>query len=337
MAGEGFIIFLLFVGFAIMLIAKAQANKNKKEKREKHKYRPYRPINVDQDQKMGHEQSVQSPGTRGIYQTRYSYSDTQNDQQRRQPNKRTETRPRERAAYASADEYYREGMFDQAKDEYLKTGRIFGAAKSLAAKGVEYHEEAIDLIQRYAPEREEEMVRNLSRYFFDSGDIEAAGSILHRYGLENEAAAVLATINKNYADLYGGETVEVSPIFETEHDDEDVFVQTQQSLEELESLTQEVSSIGEPEESFTKMEEETIREDKELKRKRPAPQKLKIATSKLEGRCSVCMSSIEAGESFVRCPFCEVPSHYSHIIEWIKVKPQCPNCRRKLTAGMFTY
>ncbi len=337
MAGEGFIIFLLFVGFAIMLIAKAQANKNKKEKREKQKYKPYRPIKMDQNQYRGQEQSVQSPGTSGIYQTSYSYSDTQNDEQRR-GSQRTETRPRERAAYASADEYYREGMFDQAKDEYLKTGRIFGAAKSLAAKGVEYHEEAIDLIQRYAPEREDEMVRNLSRYFFDSGDIEAAGSILYRYGLENEAAAVLATINKTYGDLYGGETVEVSPIYETELDDEEGFEQTQQSLEELESLSQEVSSIGEPEEPFAKMEDETRRDDKEeLKRKRPVPQKLKIATSKLEGRCSVCMSSIEAGESFVRCPFCEVPSHYSHIIEWIKVKPQCPNCRRKLTAGMFTY
>ncbi|MCG3217209.1 MAG: E3 ubiquitin protein ligase, partial [Candidatus Heimdallarchaeota archaeon] len=98
----------------------------------------------------------------------------------------------------------------------------------------------------------------------------------------------------------------------------------QKSLEELEVISSEIIE-----------EEAVIVEEEKIDFRSRGPQPLKVATTDLEDRCSVCMSPIKAGQSFVRCPFCEAPSHFSHIVEWIKVKPQCPNCRKKLVARMF--
>jgi len=214
-------------------------------------------------------------------------------------------------------------MYDRAKEEYLKTGRVFGAAKSIAAKGSEFVPDSIEIISRYAPEREEEMVRNLSRYFYDSGETEISAYILFEKGLEEEADAVLATIGKSVSDITPSGVVEVSTI------DQPIIIQEvddQRSLEELEEIAAEVKE----EEKEIEVETKSF-----PKSKLPATQPMKVATSDLDERCSVCMSPIKAGESFIRCPFCEIPSHYAHIVEWIKVKPKCPNCRKKLVSRMF--
>jgi predicted RNA-binding Zn-ribbon protein involved in translation (DUF1610 family) len=47
-------------------------------------------------------------------------------------------------------------------------------------------------------------------------------------------------------------------------------------------------------------------------------------------RCSVCLGDIASGDQFVKCPNCGVLSHRNHMLEWIKVKGYCPNCRQKL-------
>ena len=53
------------------------------------------------------------------------------------------------------------------------------------------------------------MVRNLSRYFFDSGETEISAMILFEKNLTDEADAVLATIGKSIDDITPGDTVEV--------------------------------------------------------------------------------------------------------------------------------
>jgi hypothetical protein len=275
------------------------------------------------------KQKKQAPKKRYKPYQPYGQQETTVQTSPRVPSPRQTTPPSQsesRAAYASADEFFRAGMYDRAKEEYLKTGRVFGAAKSIAAKGREFIPDALQIISRYAPEREEEMVRNLSRYFFDSGETEISALILSESDLKEEADAVLATIGKTIDDIALGETVEVSSIEPVTSDEE--MAETQKSLEELEIIAAETKDA--------EIQEEIIIKEKEVSAKQEIiTQPLKIATSTLEERCSVCMSHIKAGESFVRCPHCDIPSHYAHIVEWIKVKPQCPNCRKKLVAKMF--
>ncbi len=300
----GLLIFLVFIAISLIVAARAAVKSKKKKNAPKKRYKPYQPSGQTQFSRTGvtpYEST--SPGDRSDYSESIE-SDS-------------------RAAYASADEYFRAGMFDRAKEEYLKTGRVFGAAKSIAAKGREFVPDSIQIISRYAPEREEEMVRNLSRYFYDSGETEISAYILFEKGLEEEADAVLATIGKSVADITPSDVVEVGTI------DQSIVIQEVEekvSLEELEEIAAEVKE----EEEETEVEAKPIPASKS-----PVTQPLKIATSDLDERCSVCMSPIKAGESFVRCPFCEIPSHFAHIVEWIKVKPQCPNCRKKLVSRMF--
>lgn len=298
----GLVLFLVFIAISLIVAARAAVKSKKKKSVPKKRYKPYQP-------------QAQHFGGSSPSQQVYTYSAKQNAN--------SKEIPESRAAYASADEYFRAGMYDRAKEEYLKTGRVFGAAKSIAAKGREFVPDSIEIISRYAPEREEEMVRNLSRYFYDSGETEISAYILFEKGLEEEADAVLATIGKSVSDITPSGVVEVSTI------DQPIVIQEvddQRSLEELEEIAAEV-----------KEEEKEIEVEAKPfpKSKLPATQPMKVATSDLDERCSVCMSPIKAGESFIRCPFCEIPSHYAHIVEWIKVKPQCPNCRKKLVSRMF--
>ena len=298
----GLLIFLIFIALSLIVAARAGIKSKQKKQAPKKRYKPYQPYGQQ-------ESTVQT--TTGATITRPTTPPSQSES---------------RAAYASADEFFRAGMYDRAKEEYLKTGRVFGAAKSIAAKGREFIPDSLQIISRYAPEREEEMVRNLSRYFFDSGETEISALILSESDLKEEADAVLATIGKTIDDITLGETVEVSSIEPITSEEE--MAETQKSLEELEVIAAETKEA--------ELQEEIIIKEKEVAVKQEIKtQPLKIATSTLEERCSVCMSHIKAGESFVRCPHCDIPSHYAHIVEWIKVKPQCPNYRKKLVAKMF--
>ena len=300
----GLLIFLVFLAISVIVIARAVVKNKKKKEAPKRRYKPYQPATDSHLARSG--APINQPPS-PVESIRY------------------ESMEDSRAAYASADEYFRAGMFDRAKEEYLKTGRVFGAAKSVAAKGREFVPDSIQIISRYAPEREEEMVRNLSRYFYDSGETEISAYILFEKGLEEEADAVLATIGKSVEDIAPSGVVEVAAI------DQSTELEEEKTLEELEEIAAETVELQEGETEDKEEEIKTV----VIKERLPKTQTLKSATAELDERCSVCMSPIKAGESFVRCPFCEVPSHYAHIVEWIKVKPQCPNCRKKLVARMF--
>ncbi len=315
------VIFLIFVAVALIIAARTAIKSQKKQRAPKRMYRPYIPVsppNQQQSSTRSTSPTITTPPRR---------------QQRPVARPSTSSsKSQSRADYASADEYFRAGLYDRAKDEYLKTGRIFGAAKSIAAKGKDSTQDAIAIISRYAPEREDEMVRNLSRYFFDSGDIEVSALILFEYGKRDEAEAVLAAIGKTLDDITEEKVVEVSqiPPSSTSSVDE---LSTSQTFDELSKIVDESKSFEVDTDKVVKVEKFDV--DTKTKKKVKARQSLKVATSDLDERCSVCMSHIKAGENFIRCPFCDTPSHYSHIIEWIKVKPQCPNCKQKLIARMF--
>ncbi len=48
-------------------------------------------------------------------------------------------------------------------------------------------------------------------------------------------------------------------------------------------------------------------------------------------RCMVCNLIINPSkEEIVYCPHCNSPAHRPHLIEWIKIKSACPNCKRTI-------
>ncbi|UJG43329.1 MAG: E3 ubiquitin protein ligase [Candidatus Heimdallarchaeum endolithica] len=331
----GVLIFLLLIALAVYISLRVYSTNKKKRKvyRKRYQpyqpYRPYQPSHLDSSRRASYQSEQSTPTTRSspTYQPQTKPSYTPSYSPRRTP-----------VVTNNADDYYRAGMYDRAKEEYLKTGRIFGAAKSVASKGKEYVKEALEIIKQYAPEREEEMIRNLSRYFFDSGEVELSAQVLYDYNLIEEAKAVLATIGKSIDDIVEPKSVEISTFSSTEPFMSSTETETETIISSFASDTEPISDAREelrvlaneeetePIEPFSSQVEET---------KKIEPQKLKIATVDLEERCTVCLGEIKAGESFVRCPHCGKPSHYSHLVEWLKVKTQCPNCRNKLSLNMF--
>ena len=55
-----------------------------------------------------------------------------------------------------------------------------------------------------------------------------------------------------------------------------------------------------------------------------------IATEDLPEKCIVCKRPIRKGDKYVPCPQCGKVAHYSHFIEFIKVRGVCPSCNAKL-------
>ncbi|MFX1476161.1 MAG: hypothetical protein ACFFCO_11880 [Promethearchaeota archaeon] len=47
-------------------------------------------------------------------------------------------------------------------------------------------------------------------------------------------------------------------------------------------------------------------------------------------RCMLCKRQIDFNEDWVKCPHCEELAHRTHLLEWIRVKGTCPNCRQPL-------
>lgn len=50
----------------------------------------------------------------------------------------------------------------------------------------------------------------------------------------------------------------------------------------------------------------------------------------LRTRCMICNQFINANEEFVHCPHCGESAHRTELMEWIKVKGQCPKCGTEL-------
>lgn len=46
--------------------------------------------------------------------------------------------------------------------------------------------------------------------------------------------------------------------------------------------------------------------------------------------CLICRKPVLYGEQVLECPFCKIKAHAPHLLEWLRVKGTCPNCRAKL-------
>lgn len=46
--------------------------------------------------------------------------------------------------------------------------------------------------------------------------------------------------------------------------------------------------------------------------------------------CPICRKPILYGENVLECTFCGIVAHAPHLLEWLRIKGVCPNCREKL-------
>jgi hypothetical protein len=46
--------------------------------------------------------------------------------------------------------------------------------------------------------------------------------------------------------------------------------------------------------------------------------------------CLICRKPIWHGETVLECPFCKMKAHTPHLLEWLRVRGTCPNCKAKL-------
>lgn len=50
----------------------------------------------------------------------------------------------------------------------------------------------------------------------------------------------------------------------------------------------------------------------------------------ITGKCIVCKLSIHTSDELLECPHCFMRAHETHLLEWLKVKGMCPNCRTRI-------
>lgn len=46
--------------------------------------------------------------------------------------------------------------------------------------------------------------------------------------------------------------------------------------------------------------------------------------------CPICRKPVLYGENVLECTFCGIEAHAPHLLEWLRIKGTCPNCREKL-------
>ncbi|MHA1910554.1 MAG: hypothetical protein ACTSYA_02555 [Candidatus Kariarchaeaceae archaeon] len=220
-----------------------------------------------------------------------------------------------------ADRALQSKDYERAKTLYIQTGHTFSAAKAVALKGDSNIQEAIDLVEYYSPDKSEEIVRNLARYFYDSNEFAKAALFLRGIGLVDEARAILTVSGTEIPEIIDSRQVRATP-----------SSAPSQAPSTVDSSTETTPRYSEPVQQVEEEEDEEAGEQVVIER---GSQPLRIASSDLQDRCSVCRGPIRSGQSFVSCPHCDSSAHYSHLMEWIKVKAQCPHCRQKLRTNYF--
>lgn len=57
----------------------------------------------------------------------------------------------------------------------------------------------------------------------------------------------------------------------------------------------------------------------------------KVKKEMIRLRCMVCNLVIDPStERIIHCPRCNSPAHHSHLIEWLRIKGTCPNCKQRI-------
>ncbi|TFF93673.1 MAG: hypothetical protein EU543_03080 [Promethearchaeota archaeon] len=55
-----------------------------------------------------------------------------------------------------------------------------------------------------------------------------------------------------------------------------------------------------------------------------------LISTESKAKCSVCGKDIEIFDEVLGCPLCGAKAHKDHILDWIKMKHNCPVCKKSL-------
>ena len=53
---------------------------------------------------------------------------------------------------------------------------------------------------------------------------------------------------------------------------------------------------------------------------------VKYSNAEIIGTCMVCDLAIVSSELIIECPSCHNKAHQAHLLEWVKIRGECPEC-----------
>jgi hypothetical protein len=59
---------------------------------------------------------------------------------------------------------------------------------------------------------------------------------------------------------------------------------------------------------------------------------IKIITES-KSKCAVCGKDIEIFDQVSGCPLCNAKAHKEHFLDWVKMKHNCPVCKKSLSVS----
>ena len=245
-----------------------------------------------------------------------------------------------------AEKLYDEKKYEMSRDLYLQLGKTFSAAKSEASRGINHIPSAIQIIEKGTPKTKERVIRNLARFFYDTGNFKIVIGLLKQSGLHEEAEAIAIATGTHVS-------TEKYPVVE----EASVQRQERPPITAPETQKQEKPPITAPE--IQKQEKPLITAPETQKQVFPVTQPLQRKDQKQINRgesekdekgiqietkgtvytfkggrrrlfCGVCKHEIKEGDSYVFCNHCDGPNHEAHLIEWIRINRACPVCKKEL-------
>ena len=200
-----------------------------------------------------------------------------------------------------ARSFEEKGEYDKASLFYLKSGQVYAALKMKSMLGVKYSKEIIKTLKDSDIENPELILRNLvNEVYYKLEKPAMAIALLNDFGLKEEAQALKAVTGVNMVDDVKSE----------------IRNDISYNLEEQNN-------------------EQIKNDDNKVNREINFDNILITAMTNLTEECYLCKKNIKENEVYMRCVYCGIYGHHSHLGEYIKVKAQCPSCKQRLTNSMY--
>ena len=201
-----------------------------------------------------------------------------------------------------ARSFEEKGEYDKASLFYSKSGQVYAALKMKSMLGVKYSKEIIKNLKNSDVENPELILRNLvNEVYYKLERPAMAIALLNDFGLKEEAQALKAVTGVDMVEDTKNEKKYEIPY----------------NLEE-------------------KNDEQIKNDDNENSIEINVKNRLYTAMANLTEKCYLCKKNIKENEVYLRCVYCGIYGHYSHLGEYIKVKAECPSCKQRLIHSMYS-
>ena len=204
-----------------------------------------------------------------------------------------------------ARSFEEKGEYDKASLFYSKSGQVYAALKMKSMLGVKYSKEIIKTLKNSDIENPELILRNLvNEVYYKLERPAMAIALLNDFGLKEEAQALKAVTGVDMVGDTKNEKKNEIPYNLEEKNDEQIKNDDNEDNEDNIKI------------NFSNM--------------------LYTATADLTEECYLCKKTVKENEAYLRCVYCGIYGHYSHLGEYIKVKAECPSCKQRLIHSMYS-